>query len=590
MHVKPMQYKVFRKKLFVTAAVVVLASMAVFLTVMVFWLKNWTDAQRADGEETFAGIERRISDEIARAGEYVLRIYSSRALSDDFDALVGAKSEAQYIALRGRNSLRSTQLIQSFPADLQRFLAERGHPISSVALDLAEQDGGTDKIISLDAWGGAQLLFGVPEDMAEGIRGDMLLCTYSIRDPQSSNGSLGNIQFWARSGALFSSGRAQEGLHAIETTNETLFYNGGTEAQRAWIRAAAAQSAPRGWLHMPEGWVYYTKHASVQQYEYYYITVIDGVRMLGQRAAVIWTLCGALLFFDALVLAFAYSSARYDAIFLAYTMRIIESVEKGDFDSADALGFPKAIRTNEYGIIASALKEMKDALNHYILVQYRLKLKQQDTEMKMLQQQINPHFLYNTLESIRAEALKEKSPQTAEAISLLGSLYRDIVRKDEIITLADEFALLEDYLAIMELRYPGSFVYQTEFAPELGEMETVKFWLQPLAENFFSHGFDAGSEYNLIIATAYPEEGGICVELVDNGRGIPPERLAAVNERMQSSAEEPGGENVGLHNVYRRLLWFYGEGFSMEARNNPEGGASIVAHIPQKEDAACIPL
>ena len=590
MHAKPMQYKVFRKKLLVTAVAVALASALVFLTVMAFWLEDWTNEQRTDGEENFASIERRIGDEIARTGEYVLRLYSGRALSDDFDALVGARSEAHYIALRGRNSLRSSQMIQSFPADVQRFLSERGRSISSVVLDLDKETGGTDKLISLDAWGAAQLWFDAPGDAADVMRGDMLLCAYDIRDPKNSNGSLGSIQFWARSGALFSAGRAREGLHAIEVADGTLFYNGGSEAQRGWIREAAERPAPRGWMHTPEGWVYSTRHVSVQQYEYHYITVLDGARMLGRRAAVIWTLCGALVFFDALILGIVYSFMRYDATFLAYTMHIIECVEKGDFDAADKLDFPKSIRTNEYGIIASALANMKSALNHYILVQYRLKLKQQDTEMKMLQQQINPHFLYNTLEAVRAQALQEKSPQTAEAISLLGSLYRDIVRKDEVITLADEFALLEDYLAIMELRYPGSFVYQTEFAPELGEVRTVKLWLQPLAENFFSHGFDAGSEYNLIIATAYPEDGGVCVELVDNGRGIPPERLAAVNERMQSSVEESGGENVGLHNVYRRLLWFYGEGFSMEVRNNLEGGASVVAHIPQKEDAVCIPL
>lgn len=114
-----------------------------------------------------------------------------------------------------------------------------------------------------------------------------------------------------------------------------------------------------------------------------------------------------------------------------------------------------------------------------------MKLKQQEAAMRALKHQINPHFLYNTLESIRSKALVCGDEETAEAITQLGSLYRKIVHCPDVITMKEEKDLLELYLRLMSLRFAGNFVYQLELEKDLEGVRTPGFWLQPLAENFF---------------------------------------------------------------------------------------------------------
>lgn len=140
---------------------------------------------------------------------------------------------------------------------------------------------------------------------------------------------------------------------------------------------------------------------------------------------------------------------------------------------------------NEYGRIAIALKDVSQKLEGYIRTEYVMKLKQQEAAMRALKHQINPHFLYNTLESIRSKALVCGDEETAEAITQLGSLYRKIVHCPDVITMKEEKELLELYLRLMSLRFAGNFVYQLELEKDLEGVRTPGFWLQPLAENFF---------------------------------------------------------------------------------------------------------
>ena len=102
-----------------------------------------------------------------------------------------------------------------------------------------------------------------------------------------------------------------------------------------------------------------------------------------------------------------------------------------------------------------------------------------------------------------------------------------IVHCPDVISMKEEVELLEMYLRIMSLRFAGNFVYQLEVEKEAEEVRTLSFWLQPLAENFFTHGFDRDSEFNLLILEIKPEGGGVRVLMADNGLGIAPERLEA---------------------------------------------------------------
>jgi len=141
----------------------------------------------------------------------------------------------------------------------------------------------------------------------------------------------------------------------------------------------------------------------------------------------------------------------------------------------------------------------------------------------------------------------------------------------------DEVRILKIYLRVMEFKCAGTFFYHVDLQPELLEFPTVKFWLQPLAENFFSHGFDASNPYNLLIVRCYTDEDTVCVDIFDNGSTIPEDRLRMINENLS----QPEGEDtsIGLRNVYNRLNLFYNGGLSLVIANNEEGGVIIRVRI-----------
>lgn len=171
----------------------------------------------------------------------------------------------------------------------------------------------------------------------------------------------------------------------------------------------------------------------------------------------------------------------------------------------------------------------------------------------------------------------------ADAIAMLGTLYRARMHKTDSITLKEEFALFEMYLKIMTLRFGDNFVYQTEIEEGIGEIPTVNFWLQPLAENFFAHGFDQESEYNLLIVSGCAQKGGAEILIIDNGCGADPSKLLDIRRNMLEGNDEVEAD-IGLRNVYMRLNYFYGNGFKMDVGNNPEGGFRVSIFIPGKEE------
>ena len=181
---------------------------------------------------------------------------------------------------------------------------------------------------------------------------------------------------------------------------------------------------------------------------------------------------------------------------------------------------------------------------------------------------------------LRSKALVHNDRDMAEAIAILGALYRARMHRTDRITLQEEFGFLEMYLKIMELRFGGHFVYQVELEPAMGEIPTINFWLQPLAENFFTHGYVRESEYNLLIVNGHGEGEGVRIDILDNGTGAEPGRLEEIRRNMMEGNDDPGAD-IGLRNVYMRMQYFYGDNFRMDIGNNQEGGFHISVYLPR---------
>ncbi|MCI8619115.1 MAG: histidine kinase [Oscillospiraceae bacterium] len=283
------------------------------------------------------------------------------------------------------------------------------------------------------------------------------------------------------------------------------------------------------------------------------------------------------LFTAALLLVFALITMLYVRQFSSDS-KFIESI-LSSIVQAQSEGFqPVEIgkRDDEFASIATHLNGLYEHLNALIQQKYVLTIRQQRTEMQMLSAQLNPHFLYNTLERIRLRALLESNPAVAEAITDLGLLYRNIVKTEPVITLQKELDITRQYLDLMSFLYEDQFLYHLDVPEEIMDISTPKIWMQPIVENFFKHNFQHDSSLKVIVISGERLNGGIRLKFFDNCGKISDEQLLQLNQLFTDQEDgEETSTGIGLQNVYSRLRLFYGSRLEMRIENNKPAGVCI---------------
>lgn len=580
-------YRIYRRKLLGTAAMVFLLTLAALGGLYAFFMNTWLTEEMRKVQEQFLEGEKRLKNVEILTEEFVDEMYGNRALMQDMTAFLEAVGEQEYLNTRRNHSLGSQQQIAYLPGSLKRLFQTNQGSVSGV---LIYGSGGLKAIWQEAGSGDMKVSFALStadEKSAIAGFGNMLAAAYDIRDSRYLNRNIGRIEFYVNSDGLYETRDSQVESWRLTEDGEILEESLLGEKADSWLEEAADREEEEGWISRG-GWkrVYFMKLNSTQG-NYDYTVVIDKLELLKKNGTAMLTIVITLFLFAGGAMAISFAGIRDDSDFLRTIMQILRALEVGNFEEIHKRKLPRQHRQNEYGMIAVALKDVGLKMEEYIRQEYVLKLKEQETAMRALQHQINPHFLYNTLETIRSSALVNSDRKTADAIALLGSLYRARMHKTQTISLKEEFELLEMYLQIMQLRFGDSFLYQIELDREAEQVATVNFWMQPLAENFFTHGFDRESEFNLLVVNGYLEEDGIRIDIIDNGKGIEPDKIESILKNMYEGNDDPEAD-IGLRNVYMRLKYFYGEEFRMEIGNNAEGGVGIVIHIPGKAGTECI--
>lgn len=271
--------------------------------------------------------------------------------------------------------------------------------------------------------------------------------------------------------------------------------------------------------------------------------------------------CGTILMFK----WFGYL-AKNEEKFLNRLIHSIQLAKKGEFQQVEV-----SKRKGVYTILANEINDMIVNLDLHIKKEYLLKIDQQKIEMQAMLCQINPHFLYNTLEIIRAQVNVGANDIAADTLFNLGSMYRILVKLSDTITMRQEVKLLTHYLNIMESAHQDNFYYEIDMDEELLEMETVKLWLQPLAENYFVHGYDTSREFNLFSVQGQKKEKGYRILIMDNGSGMEEEAMEKLNQELKQQTGMPK-EKIGIPNVCQRLRYFYQNRMTFRLeKNNPRG-------------------
>lgn len=218
---------------------------------------------------------------------------------------------------------------------------------------------------------------------------------------------------------------------------------------------------------------------------------------------------------------------------------------------------------DEMGYLMRCYNQMGRRINDSIEKIYIYQLNQKQTELKMLQFQINPHFLYNTLNTISSIASLEGIPEIVQISDNLSNMFKYNVTGKDIVPLEQEITHVKNYMGIQAIRFPGKYEFRCLVPPELSSQPVLKFLLQPLVENSLKHAFEKMKDINRVTVEGRMAEENIMISIYDNGIGMPPEQVDCLNcelEKMDTRTLVTNvDKGIGLRNVNARIKNFYGQ-------------------------------
>ena len=293
---------------------------------------------------------------------------------------------------------------------------------------------------------------------------------------------------------------------------------------------------------------------------------------------------GLIIFSGLILVGVLYAALQ--RIFLNYQRQVVDIVNTLHLitDGDNQKRIATETKEQELLLIATTTNTMLDSMDKSIRDIYRLEISQKDANMRALQAQINPHFMYNTLEFIRMYAVMQHQEELADIIYEFSSLLRNNISDESRSSLKNELEFCRKYSYLCMVRHPKSVAYGFKIEEGLEGMMIPKFSIQPLIENYFAHGIDYRRQDNVISVKAQKIDGAVRLMIQDNGRGIPAERLAEIQEIL-ASRELMDAQNreqrtsIGIRNIHERFLLFFGDRYSIQLKSQTDQGVTYIIEI-----------
>lgn len=252
-------------------------------------------------------------------------------------------------------------------------------------------------------------------------------------------------------------------------------------------------------------------------------------------------------------------------------MENMKKVEKGIFVANFEAG-----GNDEIGMLGRRFKSMVLQINRLIDKEYKLQIENKSAQLKVLQSQINPHFLYNSFQSIGTLALKMNAVPVYTLLTSLSDMMRySMDMREAMVPLSKELKHTQSYLSLQKQRFEDELNIILIIEPSTHEIVVPKMLLQPIIENCFKHGFSNKMEGARITIRAYTEDDDLVIIVEDNGIGVSSERLQTIHKKLyyeERRKEDKERESIGLNNIYDRLQLYY------------EGQASFVIDSIEKKE------
>jgi len=264
----------------------------------------------------------------------------------------------------------------------------------------------------------------------------------------------------------------------------------------------------------------------------------------------------------------------------------MKQFEQGDFsvrcqEPADQL-CRSGRDVNEIAYLSSSFNRMIEQLDHTINQNYKLQLLEKDMEVRLLQTQLDPHFLYNTLDSIYYLAKEHGAQDISEIVLALCSLSRaSVIQTESLVSVTDDLTFAKDYLKIMQLRFGKKLVVDFQLNDAVLAYQIPKLTLQPLIANAIQHGLERQSGAWRISVSAYVQDATAYLRVCDNGTGITPERLTEIMQYMEN--EDGNCAHIGLCALSKRLRLLLGERASLTITSEYGHGTTVLLALPGKE-------
>ncbi|BFH65714.1 sensor histidine kinase [Paenibacillus azoreducens] len=261
-------------------------------------------------------------------------------------------------------------------------------------------------------------------------------------------------------------------------------------------------------------------------------------------------------------------------------LRHIKNIQMGNFDIQI-----HSKSSDELGVLEDRFQEMIKQLDILWNQQYRYQLEVSTARLKMLQAQINPHFLFNTLQSIGSLAIKKNAPEVSDKLAELGAMFRYSMDIDtEEVRLQDELDHLNHYISLQIGRFQSRIQFNQICSDEALDVLIPKMVLQPLVENSIIHGIEKGDGIGQISVEIEIQEK-LLIRIIDNGCGFREETIREINHQYSEPfRNQESRTRIGLINVLKRLQIYYGEGFAWRIESAPFVRTTVALEIPYHQE------
>lgn len=256
----------------------------------------------------------------------------------------------------------------------------------------------------------------------------------------------------------------------------------------------------------------------------------------------------------------------------------MKKVQEGDFSVSDVVVDSK----NEIGSLTKSFDVMTHRIHELMEQNVHEQEEKRKSELKALQSQINPHFLYNTLDSIIWMAEGKKNEEVVLMTASLARLLRQsISNEDEVVPIANEVEYVRGYLTIQKMRYKDKLEFQIEVDSSILYIPLIKLVLQPIIENAIYHGLKYKESKGLLIVKGFMKDGNAVLQVIDDGVGMDEETLAHIYDKHKVNYHSNG---VGVYNVQKRLKLYYGEDYGITYTSELGKGTTATITIPGRQE------